>query len=465
MEQFESNQFKFSTLQSEKKVLKYHMTSLGCPKNLVESEEMMAQLSISGMVLVHDPEEADLLVVNTCGFIDSAKEETIETIMDLIEIRRNNPNQRLVVVGCLVQRYRKEMVEELPEVDAFVGVEDKDTFSEVAWEALGRKPESPLQCSSFTYAPRLLTTAPHMAYLRISDGCFHRCSFCAIPAIRGSLRSRPIEEITAEAQALAAGGVKELVIVSQDTTSYGYDLYGRFALTDLLSNLEKIEGIDWIRVMYMYPHLVDRRLAAFFATSEKLVSYIDLPIQHGDPYILKRMNRGSNDKHIRRAVDMLRSARQNMTFRTTVIVGFPGEKNHHFEKLFELLEELDFDRIGVFTYSREDGTAAENLSDHVSDRIKEKRYQKLVDWTSRKAHEKNRRFEGEILTVLVDRKDPYQDNVYWGRYYGQAPEVDGEVMIRGSKLIVGQFAPVRITECDEDNLYGYVNVEIASAIA
>jgi len=440
------------------------MTSLGCPKNLVESEEMMAQLSISGMVLVHEPEEADLLVINTCGFIESAKEETIDAIMDLAELRRENLQQRLVVVGCMVQRYRKEMREELPEVDAFVGVEDKETFLNIAWEALGRKPSAPVQRFSFSYAPRLLTTPPHLAYLRISDGCFHRCSFCAIPAIRGPLRSRPMEEIMAEAKALAAGGVKELIIVSQDTTSYGYDLYGRFALADLLTRLEKIEGIEWLRLMYLYPHLVDRRLAAFFANSKKLISYVDLPIQHGDPTILASMNRGSNDKHIRRAVHLLRSARNDLTIRTTVIVGFPGEKNQHFHNMMQLLEEMAFDRVGVFTYSREDGTPAETLPDHVSDRIKEKRYRKLVNWASQKALEKNQRFVGEIITVLIDRKDP-DEEIYWGRYQGQAPEVDGEVMVQGAKLIVGQFAPVRITSADEDNLYGYVNVEIASVIA
>jgi ribosomal protein S12 methylthiotransferase len=258
--------------------------------------------------------------------------------------------------------------------------------------------------------------------------------------------------------------VKELIIVSQDTTSYGYDLYGRFALADLLTRLEKIEGIEWLRLMYLYPHLVDRRLAAFFANSKKLISYVDLPIQHGDPTILASMNRGSNDKHIRRAVHLLRSARNDLTIRTTVIVGFPGEKNQHFHNMMQLLEEMAFDRVGVFTYSREDGTPAETLPDHVSDRIKEKRYRKLVNWASQKALEKNQRFVGEIITVLIDRKDP-DEEIYWGRYQGQAPEVDGEVMVQGAKLIVGQFAPVRITSADEDNLYGYVNVEIASVIA
>ncbi len=443
---------------SADRVLKYHLTSLGCPKNLVESEEMMARLALSGMVLVHDPEEADLLVVNTCGFIGPAKEESIDVILDLCRIRQENPWQRLVVVGCLVQRYRRELREELPEVDAFVGVEDKEAFLKVAWEAVGQKPVNAYQ-SPLPYAPRLLTTPPHMAYLRISDGCFHNCSFCAIPAMRGTLRSRPMEEIVAEAKGLAAGGVKELVIISQDTTSYGIDLYKRLAITDLLARLEEIDGIEWIRLMYLYPHLIDRRLVQFFAHSEKLVSYVDMPIQHGDPAILKLMKRGATDVHIKRAVERLRDVRPSMTFRTTVIVGFPGEKNHHFQNLMNLLAELDFDRVGAFMYSREEGTEAATLPNHVSGRIKEKRYRTVIDWASERQLSKNERMVGDILPVLIDRSDA-EGGGYWGRYPGQAPDIDGQVHVRGDKLITGRFAPVRIASADEENLYGYVNTDI-----
>lgn len=444
--------------RSNEKILKYHLTSLGCPKNLVESEEMMAQLAISGMVLVHDPEEADLLVVNTCGFIGPAKEESVDVILELCHLRRNNPAQRLVVVGCLVQRYRQQLKDELPEVDAFIGVEDKETFLQLAWESLGQKPVHEFH-AGVPFMPRLLTTPPHMAYLRISDGCFHKCSFCAIPKIRGMLRSRPIEEIVAEAKSLAAGGVKELVIISQDTTSYGVDLYKKLAITDLLVKLEEIDGIEWIRLMYLYPHLVNQDLIRYFSRSQKLVSYADLPIQHGDPEILKLMCRGSTDIHIRRAVERLRDVRPDMTLRSTVIVGFPGEKQSHFEKMMRLLDELDFDRLGVFKYSKEDGTSAENLPNHVSDRIKDKRFQIVFDWSMEKARERNQRFVGDIIPVLIDRKDPEGDG-YWGRYHGQAPEVDGQVYVRGLKLIPGCFAPVRIDEADEENLKGYVNSDI-----
>ena len=356
----------------------------------------------------------------------------------MISIRQQNPWQRLIVVGCLVQRYRKELQEEFPEVDAFVGVDDKETFTQLAWESLGLR-QANLMPSPVPFTPRLLTTDPHTAYMRISDGCSHTCTFCAIPSFRGKHRSRPMEEIVNEAAALAAGGVKELVIVSQDTSSYGYDLYHKFVLHELLARLEEIEGLEWIRVMYLYPHLVSRDIANAFAQNKKLVSYVDLPIQHGDPQILGLMKRGSTDEHIRRAVGRLRSARENLTIRTTVIVGFPGEKNHHFQNMLKLLDEIDFDRVGVFRFSREDGTPSADYSDQVSDRIKEKRYQTLVQWSAERARKKNQKFIGEHLTVLIDRKDA-EGTGYWGRYEGQAPDVDGQVHVKEGHDM-GRFAP------------------------
>ncbi|MGC9326379.1 MAG: 30S ribosomal protein S12 methylthiotransferase RimO [Candidatus Hinthialibacter sp.] len=458
MESYDPKSLSAHSRGSFNRVLKYHLTSLGCPKNLVESEEMMALLAISGMVLVHDPEEADLLIVNTCGFIAPAKEESVDVILELCHLRRKNPWQRLIVVGCLVQRYRRELQEELPEVDVFIGVEDKNDFLPSAWRVFERPPQNPIN-QMFPFTPRLLTTPPHLAYLRISDGCFHKCSFCAIPKIRGHLRSRPMEEIVAEAKSLAAGGVKELVIVSQDTTSYGIDLYNRLAITDLLSKLEDIEDLEWIRLMYLFPHLVNQKLIHYFSRSQKLVSYVDLPIQHGDPEILKLMNRGATVVHIRRSIEQLREVRPDMTIRSTVIVGFPGEKQRHFENMMLLLEELDFDRLGVFKYYKEDGTPAELLPNHVSDRIKDKRFQIVFDWSMEKARQRNKRFIGDVLTVLIDGKDAEGDG-YWGRYQGQAPEVDGQVYVRGRQLIPGRFAPVRISEADEENLFGYIHSDI-----
>ncbi|MDP8244451.1 MAG: 30S ribosomal protein S12 methylthiotransferase RimO [Candidatus Hinthialibacter antarcticus] len=458
MVSYQSNQSASPSAAPEGRVLKYHLTSLGCPKNLVESEQMMAELAISGMVLVHDPEDADLLIVNTCGFINPAKEESIEVILDLAESKQRNPGQRLMVVGCMVQRYREDMQKDIPEVDAFVGVEDREAFLTQAWQALGSKPINDLP-PHLPYQPRLLTTPPHMAYLRISDGCFHTCSFCAIPKMRGTLVSRSIEENVAEAKALAAGGAKELVLISQDTTSYGIDLYKRPAITELLAELEKIEGVEWIRLMYLYPHLVDRRLVSYFAQSEKLVSYIDMPIQHAHPDMLDAMKRGSTDVHIRKAVENLRNVRPDLTARTTAIVGFPGEKAHHFDYLMQMLDECDFDRIGVFPYSDEDGTPAADMTEKVSQRIIDKRCQKVIDWASERQRKKNERFLGESLKVLIDSKD-VEGEGYWGRYYGQAPDVDGQVFVRAQDLTVGEFASVRIHEADEDNLYGCLSTEV-----
>ncbi|MDX9755703.1 MAG: 30S ribosomal protein S12 methylthiotransferase RimO [bacterium] len=452
----------FSNPSLPKREIKFYLTSLGCPKNLVESEEMMAKMSLSGMVLVHEPEEADLLIVNTCGFITPAKQESIDVILDLAELREKNPWQRLVVVGCMVQRYREQMAAEIPEIDGFVGVEDKQTLLDIVWNVFGQTPMHPIN-NSFPYAPRLLATPPHMAYLRISDGCSHQCSYCAIPMIRGKHKSRPMEEIVQEARSLAAGGVKELVIVSQDTTSYGIDLYGKAQLSDLLTQLDKIEGLLWIRLMYTYPHLIDQRLATVFAQSQKLLPYIDMPIQHGDPEILKLMKRGSNDTHIRKAVALLREARREMVIRTTVITGFPGERNSHFQTMWDLLKEMDFDRVGVFPYYREDSTPAADLPNQVADRVKNKRVATLNEWAADQARQKNERWMGQIIPVLIESKN-LENGGYFGRYWGQAPEVDGQVLIQGANLPLGEFAPVRIDRADEDNLYGYAHVEVATPI-
>ena len=448
----------FSNKKNTNKEIRYHLTSLGCPKNLVESEEMMAKMSLSGMVMVHDPEEADVLVINTCGFIDPAKKETIDVILEMAEVKERRPGQKLVVAGCMVQRYRKEMTDDLPEVDAFVGVEDRNRFLDVVWEVLGKKPANPV-FDSYPFAPRLLTTPPHLAYLRIADGCSHCCSYCTIPLIRGKHVSRPMEEIVKEAESLVGGGVKELVIIAQDTTSYGIDLYGHAALSDLLLRLDGIEGLEWMRLMYTYPNMIDKRLADVFAQSSKLVSYIDMPIQHGDSEMLKQMNRGISNEPIRQAVKLLRSVRKEMVFRTTVMVGFPGEQSEHFETMWSFLKDLRFDRVGVFAYSCEEGTPAADFVDQVAEQIKEERHQSLFEWSLEEARQKNQKFVGQILPVLIDCKNP-EGAGYIGRFYGQAPEVDGQVFVKGKRLKIGEFVTVRIDEADEENLSGVVHIDV-----
>lgn len=446
-----------SNQNKPRKEIRYHLTSLGCPKNLVESEEMMAKMSLAGMVLVHEPEEADLLVINTCGFIDPAKKETIDVILEMADVKERRPGQKLVVAGCMVQRYRKEMTDELPEVDAFVGVEDRSRFLDVVWDVMEiDSPKPVFEPSPFT--PRLLTTPQHLAYLRIADGCSHCCTYCTIPMIRGKHSSRPMEEIVKEAESLVAGGIKELVVISQDTTSYGIDLYGHTALSDLLLRLDQIEGLEWIRLMYTYPNMIDKKLADVFATSKKLVSYIDMPIQHGDSEILQQMNRGRSNEPIRQAVELLRSARKDIVIRTTVMVGFPGEKNENFETMWALLKELKFDRVGIFPYSCEEGTPAAEFPNQVPEREKQKRYKTLVKWSIEEARKKNQKLNGKILPVLIDCKNP-DGRGYLGRYYGQAPEVDGQVFVKGKYLTIGQFALIRINKANEDNLSGVACIE------
>ena len=438
---------------SGQRLVTYHLISLGCPKNLVDSEEMMASLAMSGMALVDDPEEADVLIVNTCGFIRAAREESHAVVAEQIDIKARHPGQRVIVTGCLVQHDRGDLLRRLPAIDAALDLREQHNIPEVIQRLLGLPPNGYLMDNG-PFVPRLLATQPHLAYLRIADGCLHQCSFCTIPRIRGKLCSRPIEAVLTEARALAAGGVRELVLIAQDTTSYGYDLYGQFRLVDLLEAMEDIDGLQWIRLMYTYPTLFDRRLIQHFHQSHKLCSYVDLPVQHGDPEILAAMRRGTTASHLLRLIDRLREARKGITLRTSVIVGFPGETETHFTNLMRFLEQTKFDRVGVFCYSHEEGTPAATLPSPVPPHIQEERVLRLHDWAADQALERHRRFQGSLLRVLVDHRDPEDRHYWWGRWEGQAPEVDGRVRFRGSRVRSGQFVSARITAADEDNLYG-----------
>jgi len=431
----------------------FHLISLGCPKNLVDSEEMMASLALSGMTLVDDPEDADVLIVNTCGFIKPAREESYAVIAEQLEVKRQHPGQKVIVTGCLVQYAREELARHLPGVDMLLDLEEERRIAQVV-ECLLNRPLDGARTESVAFAPRLLATPPHLAYLRIADGCFHQCSFCTIPRIRGKLRSRPLEEILSEVKMLVSGGTRELILIAQDTTSYGYDLYGEFRLVDLLEAMEDIHGLEWIRLMYTYPTLVDQRLIQHFKDSRKLCSYIDIPVQHGDPEILKAMRRGSTADHLLRVIGRLREARPGITFRTSIIVGFPGETEAHFQNLMSFLQRAQFDRVGIFCYSNEEDTPAAQLPNQVPPEIQEERLERLLEWAAERAYERHRRQQGNVLRVLIDHQDMQDERFWWGRWEGQAPEVDGMVQLRGRRLHCGQFVPVRITEVDEDNLYG-----------
>lgn len=411
---------------------------------------MMAQLAMSGLIYNPDVEKADILLVNTCGFIDAAKLESIETMQEICDVRQ--PHQRVIVTGCLYQRYPELLAQEFPQVDAFLTLQKQHEVAHVALELMG-KPKVPQADFQVPFIPRMLATPPHMAYLRIADGCFHQCSFCAIPSFRGNLRSVPIETLVAEAQALVEGGAQELVLIAQDSTSYGYDIYGRFRLVELLTELERIEGLRWLRLMYVYPTLIDRRLLEYYRTSQKLVSYVDMPIQHGSEEILRAMRRGSRPHTIRDVVQRFRETRPNMHIRTTIIVGFPGEEERHFQETIDLLEELQFDHVGVFRYSDEDGTPAMKLPNKVADDVREDRFRKMTEWAAQQAQQRNQRYVGRIVDVLVDSLHP-DDGTPWGRHEGQAPECDGQVCLIQGRAKPGEFIRVRITESDNENLYG-----------
>ncbi|HOE10825.1 MAG TPA: 30S ribosomal protein S12 methylthiotransferase RimO [bacterium] len=440
-------------LHTRNRLVSFHLISLGCPKNLVDSEKMMASLALSGLVLVDDPELADVLIVNTCGFIKAAREESYSVILEQLAQKLRYPRQRVIVTGCMVQDNREELLARVPRVDAALDLSEQESISEVVRSLLDLPKNGEYRCVD-SFPPRLLATPSHVAYLQISDGCFHQCSFCTIPRIRGKLRSRPMEEILAETRALVRGGARELVVIAQDTTSYGFDLYGEFRLVDLLKAMEDIKGLEWIRLMYTYPTLVDSRLIHHFGESRKLCAYIDLPVQHGDSEILSAMRRGSSLDHLTRTIDRLREARRGISIRTSVIVGFPGETEAHFENLMKFLERTRFDRVGVFPYSREEGTPSVDLPNEVPEEVIRERYEYLLDWAAEQALKRHKRQVGSVLRVLVDHEDTEDPRYFWGRWEGQAPDVDGRVRVQGRRLRPGRFVRVRITDADEDNLYG-----------
>ena len=417
------------------------MISLGCAKNLVDTEVLLAGLKGSGVELTPDPESADLVIVNTCGFIEDAKRESVETILDLVE-----EGKRVLVMGCLVERYREDLKKEIPEVEAFFGTE---SWGDIL-KHLGLEPK---------YSPfRILTTPRSYAYVKISEGCNRLCSFCAIPRIRGRHRSRPIEEIVEEVRRIADLGVKEINIVSQDTTYYGRDLYGESKLVDLLKELEKVEGIEWIRLLYLYPTEVSDSLLDFIAGSEKVLPYLDIPVQHVSTDVLKSMRRGYDEKFVRNMVERIRNRIPNAVLRTTLIVGYPTEREEDFKGLIRFLEEGHFYWVGVFTYSREEETHAWDLGDPVPDEVKEERRELLLSVQKKITAQKNRSMVGKRLKVLIDGFSEEFITVPKGRAYIHAPEVDGSVYLdnESGDLKPGDLLEVEITQASDYDLGGKV---------
>jgi len=431
---------------TDSKIKRIHVTTLGCSKNTYDSEVLIGQLEARTAEIVESPEEADVIIVNTCGFIELAKQESVDAILEAEALKKEDPSRKVVVCGCLSERYREQLQEEMPLIDGFFGTED---YSRIL-KFLDYSPElSP----EFLYERRTLTTPAHFAYLKIGEGCNHTCSFCAIPLMRGRFRSRDMEHIVAEAKQLAASGVKELIIISQDTTFYGIDRYGSQKITGLLQELEKVDGIEWIRLHYLYPTTVQDSLIELMGHSKKIVPYLDMPVQHVTDSMLKIMKRGGRAQRIWDIFEKARNTITDVTLRTTFIVGHPGETEADFEALKAFIQEFRFDRVGVFQYSHEESTSAYEMKD-LDAELKVDRYNELMEIQQGISLDKNQLKIGKSFRVLLDNVD-WSNMTAYGRTVGDSPEIDNEVIIAAlaRPLQIGEFADVRLHDGSEYDLY------------
>jgi len=438
--------------------MKLALISLGCSKNLVDSEHYLGILSKrKGMELTSELSEADIVIVNTCGFIGDAKEESIETILEVSEFKETGNLKKLIVAGCLAQKYSEEILKELPEVDAVIGTGDIDKIEKVVDEILENK--KVVETKNMTFlananTERVLTTASHTAYLKISEGCNRACTYCIIPQMRGRLRSRSIEDIVEEAKRLVASGVREINLLAQETTEYGIDLYGDKKLAALMKELCKIEGLKWLRTYYMHPEYVTDELIEVMKSEEKICKYFDVPIQHVSDNILRNMARAKSGEQVKDVLNRIRKAIPEATIRTTLIVGFPGETEENFQELMDYVREFEFDYAGVFKYSREEDTVAYNLPNQVPEEIKEKRYAELVNLQSEIAERKNRRLLGEEIEVMIDGVSSESEYLLEGRTRGQALEIDGKVLTTDGTANPGEIVKVKFEQNFEYDFVG-----------
>lgn len=436
---------------------KVKMVTLGCEKNLVDSEIMSGLIHQRGYQIVDQQEEATIIIVNTCGFIDAAKEESVNTILDMADLKKTANLKALIVSGCLTQRYKEQLMQEMPEIDGIVGTGDFHNINAIVDEALQGKKPVRVGNPVFNYEqalPRLVTTPRYTAYVKIAEGCDNACTFCSIPIMRGKFRSRSVESILQEVEGLAAQGVKEISLIAQDSTNYGSDLYNQFMLPQLLNKVSEVEGIEWVRLHYAYPGFFTDELIAVMAENPKICKYVDMPLQHSEDHILKRMRRPGRQRDTRSLVEKIRTKIPHVSLRTSLIVGFPGETEEDFERLCEFVKEIKFDRLGVFTYSKEDDTPASRLPDQVDDRVKEWRANTLMEIQREIANQQNGQKIGQEINVLVERYDGRND-VYIGRSEYDAPEIDGEVYIANAKnVVIGEMFKVKITHAYEYDLSG-----------
>lgn len=417
-------------------MLKAGFISLGCAKNLVDTEVMLGLLAANNITITDNPEEAEILIINTCTFIDSAKEESISTILQMADYKKTGKCQCLIVAGCLGQRYQQDLLDELPEVDAIVGTGAWHRIMEAINKTMIDKDRTLLIDKTNTIydetMPRISTTPYYSAYVKIAEGCSNCCSYCVIPKVRGAFRSRTIESIISEVKNLVAKGVKEVNLIAQDTTSYGRDLYGSPKLTDLLKELVKIEGLLWVRLLYCYPKYFSDELIDLIATEPKICKYIDLPLQHSHDDILKAMFRQDAQKDIELLLAKLRAKIPGIAIRTSFIVGFPGETEEHFEALRQFAIAQRFDRVGVFTYSQEEDTVACNLPNQISDEIKQERYHSLMSLQCQISEELNQELEGTVIDILIEQTGSEEDPLVCGRSYREAPDVDGQIFVENA---------------------------------
>ncbi|MBQ6463326.1 MAG: 30S ribosomal protein S12 methylthiotransferase RimO [Pseudobutyrivibrio sp.] len=442
--------------------MKVLFVSLGCDKNLVDSEHMLGDLIDSGFSICDSEEEADIIVVNTCSFIADAMEESIQTIIDLGSYKENGHLQGLIVTGCLAERFTDDILKDLPEVDAIIGTNSYDELVKAINIVLEKNGKKPVFKKELVGLPRdgrrVLTTGGHYAYLKIAEGCNKRCTYCAIPYIRGNYRSVPMEALIAEAKTLAEGGVKELILVAQETTVYGIDIYGEKSLTKLLHELCKIEGIEWIRILYAYPEEITDDLIECMASEPKICHYIDMPIQHCNDDILKKMGRKTNKKDIMDIAARLRAAMPDISLRTTLICGFPGETEAMHQELLTFIKDMSFDRLGAFAYSKEDGTVAATMDNQVDDELKLKWQDEVMLCQKDISLSNNEKYIGRVLKVFIEGKLP-EDGVFIGRTYRDTPSVDGFIFVNSdTELVSGQFVDVEVTGYDEYDLIGDVKL-------
>lgn len=450
--------------------------SLGCDKNLVDSEKMLGLLNEAGYRVAQEESEADAIVVNTCCFIHDAKEESVETILEMAEWKKKGRLKALIVTGCMAQRYQDEIQQEIPEVDAVIGTtgytEIVPILDEILAEAEASQEEAAVEepkeksfvncCPSIDLLPasladkRVVTTGGYTAYLKIAEGCNKRCTYCIIPYIRGHYRSFPMEDLLEEARKLAEGGVKELILIAQETTVYGMDCYGRKALPELLTRLCEIEGIEWIRILYCYPEEITDELIAVMKKEKKICHYLDIPIQHSEDTILKRMGRRTNRAELVSLVEKLRKEIPDIILRTTLITGFPGETEEEFKNMVDFVDSMEFDRLGVFPYSAEEGTKAAEMDGQIAEEVKESRRDEIMALQQEISADKAASRIDDEMSVLIEGY-LYEDDIYIGRTYMDAPKVDGNVFVRAEEeLISGDIVPVRITGANEYDLMGDV---------